>query len=85
MNSCQTNLCPHCESPYLEGVWIEVCKVCGEPEAHEVSLPGEGCEGLTVCDACGSIEGGYKDALTCPNCERIIEAVPVEQRGGQRP
>ena len=82
MSSCQTNLCPHCGRGYLEAVCIEVCAACGSEDVREIGGPGES---LTVCGGCQTIEGGYKDALTCPNCERIIEAVTVEQRGGQRP
>jgi len=69
MNVCQVNLCPHCNTPYDEPTLIEVCKVCGDQEAHEVSA---GDEGLTVCDACKSIEGGYKEAPFCPNCQEAL-------------
>lgn len=64
------NVCPHCKRPYDNPEVIDVCAQC---EGENVGEKSTGDEGFTVCEDCNSIEGGYKQARCCPNCEQVME------------
>ena len=61
-----------CGESYEEDV--PTCADCGSYDIREQFM---GDEGWTICDDCGSVEGGYNYVYVCNNCDETFTD-PVE-------